>query len=600
MKKAIQALRKHPFLVLSALIPVAVVGFLVLISVYSADDFSYSTYLNDGLGSYIEKMIWHYEMMNGRVVVHVAAHLLLRMGSVAFALVGILLTVLIPWFAARSAGLSKKAAVFGTGLFAIGITAIPSQVLCQSLLWKSAFCNYFLPTAMLCGLLTWFNRLRSKQSVPIYQYILLAVYACLCGATTEQTGLLTVALSLYFAVSTLWHRKKQFLPFAIAAITALIGVWTIFASPATDARLALETGVNQGLFDLLSLQAAFGLLVQILQQTPVFCILLLLFFALGGTHLFFTLKHRFWALWTGIPALGAVAVPFIGEQADLFYALLLIAALVLAVQLLFCRAEIAGLLTLLGIGSMLVMLPTTSTGGRVLMPIFLLLIAADTLLIASLTADRKRSVRCGIWGAALGLSLFYMIPLLLGCIHNYKIDQQNKAHVREARETGILYYCADYDLDYTHSKPYTADYCFHDYLDSVGFSQEECEFYFYDSRSSAIFVNGKRTMLPTYQNEQGETLYPLRNFYETMGATVGWDESAALASVTYQGRVFYVHYLSATEATVFWTDSDGQEHSIPVTRASNRAYTYLSEAAISEPFGLTVERTDDHTITVHP
>ncbi len=597
--KILQAVRKHPLLFLSALLPVAVIGFLVLISVYSADDFSYSTFFDEGLAGYIDRMVKHYQEMNGRVIVHVAAHMLFYLGSGAFCLIGMTLTVLVPWFTARSAEFSKRTALFNVGLFAIGITAIPSQVLRQSLLWRSALCNYFLPTALLCGLLALLSRSRGKNPVPIHRYILLIVYACICGATTEQTGLLAVALSLYFAVSAFWHRKKQCLPFAGAALAALIGVWTIFASPATDARLAFETGLNQGFFDLPSLLASFRHITQTLCQTPNFSIFLLIFFTLGGIKLFITLKHRLWALWTAIPSLGSVVLPFIGDQAsESYYALLLIAAFALAVQLLFSKAETAGLLALLAIGSMLVMLPTASTGGRVLMPMFLYLIASDILLISTLTEHCRIAVRGGIWAAALGLSLFSLIPLLSGCIHNFKIDQLNKGYVREAKETGILYYCSDYDLDYTHTKPYTADYCLHDYFHSIGLSEEETEIYFYDSQSSAIYVEGTRTMLPAIHNEQGEALYPIRNFYETLGAIVDWDENTDLVTITYKDRVCYVRYLSPTEATVFWTDLNGKEHAVLVERNSSLYYTYLGEAAISEPFGLTVERTDAKTITV--
>lgn len=599
MKQSIQAIRKHPLLILSVLLPLALIGFLLLIAVYSADDFSYSTYFNNGLGEYVKKMIRHYETMNGRVLVHVAAHLILYLGNLAFAAIGMLLTVLLPWFAARGAGLSKKSALYGVGLFAIGVLVIPPQISKQGLLWCAAFCNYFLPTTMLCGLLAWLFRLRSRQTAPIYQYALLIAYAFLCGATTEQSGLLTAVLLLYFTFTAPWHRKKQAFPFAIAAIAALIGVWSIFASPATDARLALETGINQGLIDLPSLHESFWYITQTFYQTPTFCILLLIFFTLGGIKLFLTLKHRLWALWTVLPAFGTLLYPLIGKgDAELYYALLLIAALALAVQLLFCKGEAIGLLVLLAVGSMLVMLPTTSTGGRVLMPLFLYFITADVLLIVSLSERSRPQLRGGIWAAAVGLSLIAVIPMIGGCLHNHKIEQRNAAHAEEAKKSGVLYICSEYDMAYTHTKPIDAVYCLNDYLDALGLKRETTEIYFYDSQSYPIYINGVRTTFPALQTENGELLYPLRCFYETLGASVEWNGYNETVDVTYGERSFQIRYLSPEEALVIRIDADGQEHAVHVPRLSIADNSYLGEAAFTEPFGLSLKKTDEKTISV--
>ena len=70
-------------------------AFLLGIAVYSADDYWYSTFMDGGLGEYLRLMRVHYEEMNGRMLVHAAAQLILHCGSWLFALAGTALTLAI-------------------------------------------------------------------------------------------------------------------------------------------------------------------------------------------------------------------------------------------------------------------------------------------------------------------------------------------------------------------------------------------------------------------------------------------------------------------------------------------------------------------------
>ena len=600
-KSILNFIKKHPFLILSALLPIALIGLITFISVYSADDFSYSTYFNDGLGGYFSRMVNHYQTMNGRVIVHVVAHLLLWLGNLSYALFAVFLTCFTPWVIARATGFSKKTALYAIGLFAIALAVLPPQVIGQSLLWISSYCNYFLPTAMLCGLIAFALRLRGKETVPAWQYVLLIVYALACGATTEQSGLLCIAVLLYFALTALWHRKKQIYFYLGAAAAAGIGLWTIFASPATEARLQMETGTAAGLLDLQSLLGTLDTFAWLLCQTPTFCILLALIFLLGGLKLFYSLKHRCFAFWTLAPASWAVVLPFIRHRAVYYdYGILMLAVLLLAVQLLFKKGESVGLMMLLAVGSVIVILPTTSATGRVFSPMFLYFFLAIILLICDRIAHLPHLVRGGVWLTAAGFSLFAVIPLIGGCFRNYAIDQINNEHIRQARETGVLYYCVDYDRNYTHTKPLGAYYCYCDFFLSIGMAEEELETHFYSEDAPSIYVGDTRTTLPVITNAFGDYLYPYSDIYNELGATLVWDSTDNTTTITYKDRVCHLSNPAWTEAKLEWTDENGETHSILVERNPNNAFIYLGEAAITEPFGLTVQKNDDNTITILP
>ena len=54
---------------------------LMCISLCSADDFWYSTFLDGGVAQFLELSRYHYEVFNGRVLVHLAAQVILHFGA---------------------------------------------------------------------------------------------------------------------------------------------------------------------------------------------------------------------------------------------------------------------------------------------------------------------------------------------------------------------------------------------------------------------------------------------------------------------------------------------------------------------------------------
>lgn len=162
-------------------------AFLLGIAVYSADDYWYSTFMDGGLGEYLHLMRVHYEEMNGRMLVHAAAQLILHCGSWLFALAGTALTLAIPWASLRAARLPAARHVACLLIFGAGLLLMPGGMLSRGFLWTSAFCNYVLPTAMVCALLPLLQRLSERGgSLPLAAGT--AFFSLLCGATTEQSG----------------------------------------------------------------------------------------------------------------------------------------------------------------------------------------------------------------------------------------------------------------------------------------------------------------------------------------------------------------------------------------------------------------------------
>ena len=174
-------------------------GFSIL-TVYSSDDYWYSTFLDKGLGHYWELMKLHYETFNGRVWVHIVAHVVLWAGKWLFAVLCCGCCVMIPWVCGRAVGMKKETQLAVMGLFLVGIVAMPVHLFTEGMMWISAFCNYMLPTTVLCLLVCLLERDGSWAAV-------LAV-AFLCGASTEQTAIAALILLALYLLSKPESRRK--------------------------------------------------------------------------------------------------------------------------------------------------------------------------------------------------------------------------------------------------------------------------------------------------------------------------------------------------------------------------------------------------------
>ena len=142
---------------------------LMCISLCSADDFWYSTFLDGGVAQFLELSRYHYEVFNGRVLVHLAAQVILHFGRWCFALFGLLCCLAIPLAALKAAQRPRGQVPACLALFGAGVLALPRALLVEGLLWTSAFCNYALPTAMIVGellLLMW--AARGEKTVRVF------------------------------------------------------------------------------------------------------------------------------------------------------------------------------------------------------------------------------------------------------------------------------------------------------------------------------------------------------------------------------------------------------------------------------------------------
>ncbi len=581
--------------VLTALV-FAAVAFLLLITVYSADDYWYSVFMDGSFKEWLELMRYHYETFNGRVLVHIAAQAILHFGNWFFALFGTAVCAAIPFFAGRAARTDAWTGRLCALIFGTGLLAMPLQIMSQGLLWISAFCNYALPTAMICGEILLLERVLEKERPGFAPVPACMIAGFLCGATTEQSGLVAACAALFFALVSLFRNRRAFFAAFLTAAAAAGGLLTIFLSGATLSRLERETESGSLAETIEAFEKGFEKQAEILSSSHIVSVLLAIIFVCAGLALARRCAGKAVAVPFVLAAALPLAVPFCtGGAFNLLFGAALALTVIAALALIYAGSRTEALLLLCAVASVLVMCPTESSGGRVLLPFYMYVLAAAALLLSKELEHINPAVSSGILTAAAAAALLAGIPVFKGCWANHETDLINQVHARDAAVTGELYYCIDYDRRYTHTKAYEDGYFYEKYLESVGLDESETAVYFYSEHAPAVYVGDTRLASPAVAGSDGGWLLPLRDIIEGLGGSL--DVHNTGITVHFGRQSYELTYPATDRIKISWTDAYGVSQELVVERSPQYFQTVLSENAYSEAFGLTVTE-GDNSITV--
>ena len=453
IKEKTPLLRDDRIMVLCGGVLMLLMGYFAWITVYSSDDYWYSTFWDNGLRAYLDLMVYHYQEFNGRVLVHVLAHIVLHFGRWAFAVMCCGLCTAAAWSAGAAFGLERVQRRTVHSLFLIGILCMPLDIFNQGVTWMSASCNYLFPAALACLMAAALER----QSRWCF------LLAFLTGATTEQMGLAAVALAAVYTIHDLLVRRGVLRGLVSTGLAAL-GVVTIFLSPATASRADRRVHMDSLEVILKTFRKAILQEAELLTENPAPVLVMLAVLALGAVLLW---REKGWK-WTAVPAgLGCVMLTAGAFGSDMvcvagFVAAFLALAL-MAVLLMAGGRAYTGALTLTGLAAAAVMLPTNTVEPRVMLPVYLLLLVAACVLAGELLS---RPVLPVLGGAVLAVAV--SVPAILGYWHNYQIDLENAHYAQQDRDQEAIRYCIDYDMDYTWIKPDFDPYFRMKYLESIG------------------------------------------------------------------------------------------------------------------------------------
>lgn len=212
------------------------------------DDYTYRQAAVCGWPQIMTFLKWHISFYNGRTLMHILAMLFLRteagmaVWKVLCPLSLCLCCAVMAKIASDKTGLYKPGVVIVSLLFALTNVYVWSQ----SIYWLTGYFNYFFPSLLF--LLLMLLTIKKPQSGWIFPL------ALICGATTEQVGMVTFGFFVLVSLDYLIRNKKLNRRFAVCAAVSLAGYTTVLAGTlnrvATQPKLS-AAGMVENCFRLL-------------------------------------------------------------------------------------------------------------------------------------------------------------------------------------------------------------------------------------------------------------------------------------------------------------------------------------------------------------
>ncbi len=178
---------------------------------------------------------WHYLKENGRLLVHILTVIFLR-NNITFIVWKVLLVfsltvlcLLIAKIISSDKAQFKRSVAITVFVFMTVLTNIYDG----SVYWLTGSFNYFFPVLLLLAVMLLSIKKPGSFLLPILGFI--------CGATTEQPGLMVIGWFVLLIFDQFIQKKKFNVYFLICAVFSAIGYATVILSPATNTRLT-----NQG------------------------------------------------------------------------------------------------------------------------------------------------------------------------------------------------------------------------------------------------------------------------------------------------------------------------------------------------------------------
>ena len=568
-------------------------AFLAYTTPYSIDDFRYITYPQDGFLQYVRNNVDHYIILNGRTYVHWLLELDLYGGRWIFPVVAVAVMLLIPfvfWKIVRLCVPEEFSDERGRGgirllsfmiLFSGLFLAMPSFMKRDGVLWQSGFFNYVLPVVVWLWMLELLVRTESLQKpvVPLRAAGLFLV-SFLTGASTEQYGIVAVCMAVYFLVRWLVLDRKLLLYGFLSTVGSTAGLLVILLAPSMKDRMYRENVFSDTAANIMSVFSSQSELFQMHIWNQ-----LLLTAALLITCCLFFLKEKRELLTAGMILLFLFLswIMYLIRDSFLSGAFLMIALAVTGIRLLFSRSlrkALTGILCSSGFVASMMVLPSQSTGSRLIVPMYLFL----SLVLLLCTVDYPL-----IAGRA-ELGIFLIASLVIGAalphyIHNYRVEMKNEAYLKELKTTHELWYDVDYDREYTRDKIDRGSIYLDGYLKRARFNPETDRLYVYSREYPGILYRGKR--VGWYAREiDGKWCLPIRYLIETAGGSVTWNSRDFSLDI----RLNDVDFRYKDEK-LRWTDAEGTHQVFVEDTNTDYEVAYFPKDVCEKAFGLKTQLT---------
>jgi len=509
-----------------------------------ADDFFYGTFFRDGFAGFFEMNVWHYMNFNGRVFVHILVQITLVFGTYLFPFVNLAFLIFICFFAQK---IQKKHEnnsnlIQFTAFFLATVMLLDVSILRESYLWISASFNYTFGVLMTVILLFICKRYAETQKLKWYMPLL----AFLAGATTEQMGLTAVVAVSVWSFVYINNKEITLKKSLFLFIPCVIGLVTIFLSPATMERMGAESlaastevaGFHIGEF-FMNLFERFDTMSQAVYEAN-FAVVFAIFGMLAATLTCFdksiSSKLKLGFIYSAI-VLALQFMPFIPVAAVIFASLSVIFFVFTAILLLKHKDyAFSAILIFAAFFSLFVILFTDSNDPRTAFPAILLIIAVCAnfttrikleplrVIIASEKLKMKlRFKQVFVLPIYVVICCIVFIPVIVGYHQNKQIMNENVANISLALETGgDIFYNIDFRDSHRHALAQDDGFFYHVFRLYYEID-ENTNIFFVSEKYPPVYTLGrvKLTMPARYIN--GEVLFPISQAVIALGGESVWD-----------------------------------------------------------------------------
>lgn len=502
------------------------------------DDYYYGTFLQNGLGSFFQEIKYHYESINGRILVHCVAALLLLTDTLFFPLFGLCCWIYLSFTLLRVQyqGISLEESTmfprfcFLFSFLTVYLLTIDISILKETLLWISAFFNYILPVCCLVTLMLFLQKENYKVVVPLLSLFL--------GATTEQMGLISFVCILFLGAFHEYILRTPLYRWKSSCVLLLFGFCTVVFSPGSVKRMEMESagGLNNVSQYLGTIRELTALIVS--PEGAFFHVLS--FFVLVALYLYFVDLNHIFALCYGVFALSQVYIFADSSQSRLQF--LGIVFGFASVCIYFIITKRPYYVALLGgaCGSLVSIVPSAFTEPRVMFPFLLLVgLAYGLMVLECMEAIAKglfigKRVKSKILTAKnpvfftdfVGFVILcavanHFVPATLsGLEKNMLIEKMNLEQVKNSAETKEIAFLMDYDLTYSHILFIHNGFHFNTYLDYYGIPSDVL-FRTWSQEQPMVKINGHELLFPSYEKED-VVFVPLSLVVEALGGYYWW------------------------------------------------------------------------------
>lgn len=217
------------------------------------DDIMYADWTQKGLKYFIDSNLWHMEYFNGRTFIHLCLQFVLMFKEHLYPILMVIFLSFIFYnffklYYPKSSATSKLTA---TGIGIMLFLSISAVYLTSTLLWMSAGFNYIFPFFLVSFTYSKLQQHKNNEKISI----LLIILIFLCGATTEQFGLMMVGFIVLTIIEDfiILKRNDTFINvftsiskiYAPYLFASFLGFVSLFLVPGATIRFGQLTIYNQ-------------------------------------------------------------------------------------------------------------------------------------------------------------------------------------------------------------------------------------------------------------------------------------------------------------------------------------------------------------------